>query len=101
MLASLVDNALKYSTGPVHVGVASRHASVRFSVTDEGPGIPDGERERVFEKFYRLDPDQQRGVGGTGLGLYIARELVARMNGRIGLLPSERGTTVFVDLPAA
>jgi signal transduction histidine kinase len=74
---------------------------VRFTVADEGPGVPVGERERIFEKFYRLDPGQQRGVGGTGLGLYIAKQLTERMSGRIELLPRERGTAVAVELPAA
>jgi signal transduction histidine kinase len=64
-------------------------------------GIPAAEAEHVFEKFYRLDPDQQLGVGGTGLGLYIARELVRRMDGRIGLLPRQRGATFYVDVPTA
>ena len=54
-------------------------------VRDEGPGIPPAERERIFEKFYRLDPDHVSGVAGTGLGLYIARELVERMGGEIGV----------------
>ena len=64
-------------------------------------GIPFPVRARVFEKFYRLDPSQTGGIGGTGLGLYIARELVTRMGGRIGLVPRERGATFYVDLPAA
>jgi PAS domain S-box-containing protein len=101
VLANLVDNALKYSNGPVRVGVEPRDLSVRFVVGDEGAGIPAEEQTRIFEKFYRLDPDLRGGVGGTGLGLYIARELVTRMGGRIGLVPRERGTTFYVDLPAA
>ena len=56
---------------------------MRFSVTDQGLGIPPAEQRRIFEKFYRLDPNMTRGVGGTGLGLYICRELVRRMDGRI------------------
>ena len=101
VLTNLVDNALKYSSGAVRVALAGRDLAARFTVADDGPGIPAGERERVFEKFYRLDPAQHAGVGGTGLGLYIARELVRRMDGRIGFLPRERGTTVFVDVPLA
>ena len=64
--------------------------SVRFTVRDEGLGIPAAEHERVFEKFYRLDPNLTRGVGGTGLGLYICRELVRRMDGRIWRRVRER-----------
>ena len=101
VIVNLVDNALKYSTGAVRVSVRTHGASVRYVVSDEGPGIPPAEAEHVFEKFYRLDPDQHLGVGGTGLGLYIARELVRRMDGRIGLLPRERGAAFHVDVPAA
>jgi signal transduction histidine kinase len=99
VIANLVDNALKYSDGGIRLAVEARDLSARFTVSDDGPGIPAGERTRVFEKFYRLDPEQLTGVGGTGLGLYIARELVDRMGGRISLLPRDRGTTFVVDLP--
>jgi signal transduction histidine kinase len=101
VVANLVDNALKYSGGRVNVGVEQREITARFTVSDVGPGIPSGDRERVFDKFFRLDPEQRTGVGGTGLGLYIARELVQRMGGRIGLLPREHGSTFFVDVPLA
>jgi PAS domain S-box-containing protein len=101
VVANLVDNALKYSTGTVRLTATERELMVRLTVSDDGPGIPDADRDRVFEKFFRLDPAQRGGVGGTGLGLYIARELTQRMGGRIGLLPRERGTTVYVDLPRA
>lgn len=99
VLVNLLDNALKYSDGAVPLTVEPGEGTVRFIVADEGPGIPPGERERVFEKFYRLDPDQRRGVGGAGLGLYVARELTQRLGGRISLLPTAAGTSVAVDLP--
>jgi PAS domain S-box-containing protein len=99
VLTNLVDNALKYSEGPVRATVEPRDLAVRILISDEGPGIPAGEQDRIFEKFYRLDPDQRAGVGGTGLGLYIARELVERMDGRIGVLRRERGATFYVDVP--
>jgi signal transduction histidine kinase len=74
---------------------------LRFSVKDEGLGIPVGEQERVFDKFYRLDPDQRRGIGGTGLGLYICRELVRSMHGRIWVESEpDKGTTFTFELPA-
>ncbi len=101
VLGNVLDNALKYSGTRVRLGIARDGDVVRFSVADEGPGIPAHERERVFEKFYRLDPGQQRGVGGTGLGLYIARHLTERLGGRVSLAPTERGATVVVELPAA
>jgi len=101
VLTNLLENALKYTDGVVRLTVERDASCVRFTVADEGPGIPPSEHERVFEKFYRLDPDQRGGVGGTGLGLYIARELVARMRGRIFLLPRDRGAAFAVELPLA
>jgi two-component system phosphate regulon sensor histidine kinase PhoR len=104
VLVNLVDNAIKYSPdgGRVTVSIEDRGTSIRFAVSDEGIGIPPNEQARVFDKFYRLDPDLTRGVGGTGLGLYICRELVRRMAGRISVVstPGE-GSTFVVDLPAA
>jgi two-component system phosphate regulon sensor histidine kinase PhoR len=104
VLGNLVDNAVKYSPdgGRVSVRIEDRGPSVRFAVSDQGLGIPPSEQARVFDKFYRLDPDLTRGVGGTGLGLYICRELVRRMAGRISVVstPGE-GSTFIVDLPAA
>jgi PAS domain S-box-containing protein len=104
VLVNLVDNAVKYSPdgGRVAVRIEDRSPSIRFAVSDEGLGIPANEQARVFDKFYRLDPDLTRGVGGTGLGLYICRELVRRMGGRISVAsaPGE-GSTFVIDLPVA
>ena len=95
---------MKYSPdgGRVTVRVGRVGASVRFAVSDEGLGIPYAEQRRIFEKFYRLDPNMTRGIGGTGLGLYICRELVRRMDGRIwvGSEPG-RGSTFTFELPVA
>jgi PAS domain S-box-containing protein len=104
VLINLVDNAVKYSPdgGNVTVRVQGAGSCVRFAVADEGLGIPPAEQRRVFEKFYRLDPNMTRGVGGTGLGLYICRELVRRMEGRIWVESPGlgRGSTFVVELPA-
>jgi len=85
ILTNLVENAIKYSPdgGHIEIGVEPLNGVVRFAVRDEGLGIPADEQARIFDKFYRLDPDMTRGVGGTGLGLYICSELVERMGGRI------------------
>ncbi|MGH3104268.1 MAG: PAS domain-containing protein, partial [Gaiellaceae bacterium] len=102
VLANLLDNAAKYSPdgGGVELRLEQAGERLRFLVLDEGIGIPPGERRRVFEKFYRLDPNLTRGVGGTGLGLYISRELVRRMQGRIWVDGREpHGTIVVVELP--
>jgi PAS domain S-box-containing protein len=104
VLTNLVDNAVKYSPdgGRVAVEVGVTDRNVRFSVRDEGLGVPPGEHRRIFEKFYRLDPDLTRGVGGTGLGLYISRELLERMDGRIWVESSGEGGSTFVaELPLA
>ena len=104
VLANLVGNAIKYSlgTGRIEVRLEQRRAHLRIAVRDEGVGIAQREQQRIFEKFYRLYPDITRGVGGTGLGLYICRELVQRMGGRIWVESSEGvGSTFFVELPLA
>ena len=75
---------------------------MRFTVADQGLGIPVAEQGRIFEKFYRLDPDMTGGIGGTGLGLYISRELVRRVEGRIWVEPNGGpGSTFHVEIPAA
>jgi len=102
VLDNLLDNAIKYSPnrGPVELRVEDDERWTRLAVSDHGVGIPAGELARIFEKFYRLDPHQTRGVNGTGLGLYVCRELVERMDGRINVasLPG-RGSTFVVELP--
>ena len=103
VLANLVENAVKYSPagGRVLVSLGRHEGRVLFAVRDEGLGIPLREQERIFEKFFRLDPNLTRGVGGTGLGLYICRELVRRMGGRIWVASREgEGSTFFFELPA-
>jgi PAS domain S-box-containing protein len=104
VLVNLVENAIKYSPdgGLVQVGVQPAEGSVCFYVRDEGLGIPADEQARIFEKFYRLDPEMTRGIGGTGLGLYICSELLERMNGRIWVESQEgSGSTFSFELPAA
>jgi two-component system phosphate regulon sensor histidine kinase PhoR len=101
VLTNLLDNALKYSFDGGKVGLAIRQRSrtVVFSVSDEGSGIPPAEQDRIFQKFYRVDPTQTGGVGGTGLGLYISRELVTQMGGAISVESQPgRGATFSVEL---
>jgi PAS domain S-box-containing protein len=104
ILTNLIDNAIKYSPdgGCVEVEIGRSGGRVRFRVTDHGLGIPPAEQDRIFEKFFRLDPNLTRGVGGTGLGLYISRELVTRMSGRIWVDSDGRtGSSFFLELPIA
>jgi PAS domain S-box-containing protein len=104
VISNLVDNAIKYSPqgGDVELRLNQNGQFARIEVVDAGLGIPRDEHERIFEKFYRLDPALTRGVNGTGLGLYISKELVERMNGRISV-DSEpgRGSTFVVEVPLA
>jgi signal transduction histidine kinase len=103
VLVNLIENAVKYTReGRIEVRLDPHNGWVRFSVSDEGPGIPASQQERVFEKFYRLDPNMTQGVGGTGLGLYICRELVGAMHGDIWVqsVPGQ-GSTFSFELPIA
>jgi signal transduction histidine kinase len=103
VLANLVDNAVKYSPGGGRVEVAAsrENGAVLFTVKDEGMGVPEEDRERIFEKFTRLDPQMRSGIGGTGLGLYICRELVVgQMGGTIWVTGNEeRGSTFAFEIP--
>jgi two-component system phosphate regulon sensor histidine kinase PhoR len=104
VLTNLIDNAIKYSPegGRIELGVEADGETARFTVRDDGLGIPLGEQKRIFEKFYRLDPDHRRGIGGSGLGLYICRELIRSMNGRIWVESDPgKGATFTFELPLA
>jgi signal transduction histidine kinase len=104
VLVNLVGNAVKYSPagGRIEVAVTVDDGHVAVLVRDEGLGIAPSEQSLIFEKFYRADANMTRGVSGSGLGLYISRELVHRMGGTISVesQPGE-GSTFVVTLPAA
>jgi heavy metal sensor kinase len=102
-IANLVDNAIKYGpTGSaVDVHVRRNGTSAVLTVTDEGPGIPAGHRDRVFDRFYRIDEGRSRDRGGTGLGLAIAKWAVDVHGGRISLDPSPAGAAFRIELPLA
>ena len=104
ILVNLTENAIKYSPdgGRIELAVGSRDSVVAFSVRDEGIGIPPEEQAHIFERFHRADPNMSRGVGGSGLGLYICRELVHGMNGRMWVTSREgSGSTFSFELPVA
>ena len=102
VLVNLIDNAVKYSPrgGRIELRLERRNGYVQIAVKDEGLGIPPSEQDHIFEKFYRLDPHMARGVGGTGLGLYICRELAEQMGGRVHVKSWPGvGSTFYFELP--
>jgi signal transduction histidine kinase len=104
ILVNLRENAIKYSPdgGRIEIALSHRHSVVEFSVRDQGLGISEEELPQIFDRFHRVDPNMTRGVGGTGLGLYISRELVEGMHGRMWVTSSEgEGSTFSFELPVA
>jgi PAS domain S-box-containing protein len=104
VLRNLLDNAVKYSPGggEVHLRAELVGGRVTITVADQGLGIPDEAQPRIFEKFFRVDPELTRGVRGTGLGLYIASELTRRMSGRLSVVSTlGEGSAFVLDLPHA
>jgi PAS domain S-box-containing protein len=102
VLVNLLDNAVKYGESPVKVTADRVDGMIRISVADAGSGIALAEQTRIFQKFYRADPHLARQPGGTGLGLYISRELTERMGGSLDLRSEPgAGATFVVELPQA
>jgi two-component system sensor histidine kinase SenX3 len=103
-LGNLVSNAVTYSPpgGTVSVSVMPAEQTVDVTVTDEGIGIPAGEIDRIFERFYRVDPARRRSTGGTGLGLSIVKHVAASHGGEVAVWSEEgRGSTFTLRLPRA
>jgi signal transduction histidine kinase len=104
MLLNLLDNAVKY--GPagqeVRIGAARANGVARLWVDDGGPGIPHGDRERVWERFWRLERDRGSAIAGSGIGLAVVRELASLHHGRtwIGDAANGAGARVTIELPA-
>ncbi|MFC6879983.1 MULTISPECIES: sensor histidine kinase [Actinomadura] len=102
-LRNLVDNAVAYSPENTRVVVATRQCDdrhVEINVTDQGIGIPDGEVERIFERFYRVDPARSRQTGGTGLGLAIVKHVTTKHGGEVTVWSKEgSGSTFTIRLP--
>lgn len=104
ILEILVDNAIRYSTPPARVVIGARIDGGRWiaSVRDRGPGIPEDERERVFERWVRGESGRAAGSRGAGMGLHLARESARRLGGELRLeFPPEGGTLARLELPRA
>ena len=103
-LHNLIANAIQYSPKGSRVGVGVRNADgiVEIAVTDQGIGIPDEELDRVFERFFRIDPARSRHTGGSGLGLSIVKHVVQNHGGDIRVWSQPgNGSTFTIRLPAA
>ena len=102
VLGNFLSNAVKFTPegGQIRLHSSLRGAKVRISVTDQGPGIPEAFRSRVFEKFAQADASDSRQKSGTGLGLAITKELIERMGGTVGFdCAPDQGTTFWCELP--
>ena len=102
-LRNLLENAVAYSPDKTRVDVSTRRVSghaVEISVSDQGIGIPERDLERIFERFYRVDPARSRATGGTGLGLAIVKHVTAAHGGKVTVLSTEgAGSTFTLRLP--
>jgi two-component system, OmpR family, sensor histidine kinase SenX3 len=102
-LRNLLENAVAYSPDKTRVDVSTRLAgrdAVEISVADQGIGIPERDLERIFERFYRVDPARSRATGGTGLGLAIVKHVTAAHGGKVTVLSAEGlGSTFTLRLP--
>ena len=106
-VANLVDNAIAYSGSGTRVAVAARPSrdddarpTVDIAVTDQGIGIAEADRDRIFERFYRVDPARSRATGGTGLGLAIVKNIVTNHLGTVSVWSSNgSGSTFTIRLP--
>ena len=102
VMTNVVGNAIKYTPdgGHIRITAGSTEDTVWMEVSDDGIGIPEKDREHIFDRFYRVDKARSRESGGTGLGLSIAREIAQRHNGTLALMPHEgKGTTIRLTLP--
>ncbi|WP_026402878.1 sensor histidine kinase [Actinomadura rifamycini] len=101
LLGNLLDNAERYADTRVTVEVGRADGWALLTVADDGPGIPPSDRERVFERFTRLDTARSRGAGGTGLGLAIAREIAHAHRGTLTVAAAGTGARLTLRLPLA
>jgi PAS domain S-box-containing protein len=102
VVTNLLSNAVKFSpaAGIVEVAIENASGNIRISVRDHGHGVPEGFRQRIFEKFAQADASDARQLGGTGLGLSIVKQIVTRLGGAVGFDDAPGGGAIFyVELP--
>jgi two-component system sensor histidine kinase GlrK len=102
-IANLLSNAIRFSPagGTIRLSVATADAAVHVDVQDEGPGVAEADRTRVFEPFYRGERQPLDAVKGTGIGLSIVQEYVAAHGGRVSLVDASAGGHFRIELPHA
>ena len=100
-IANIIDNAVKYGGQHINIKLESGSSHVCILVDDDGPGIDNFHRERIFEKFYRIPTGNVHNVKGFGIGLFYSRKIIEKHNGRLELLPDRERTTFKVTLPYA
>ncbi len=100
-LANLLSNAIRFSArgGTISMAVSSTADTTQIDISDAGPGVADGDRDRIFEPFFRGERQPQHSVKGTGIGLSIVQEYIAAHGGRITLLPEGPGARFRIELP--
>lgn len=101
MISNLIENAIKYSPRAtlIKVGLATTTRNITITVTDEGPGIPDAEKSKVFQRFYRIGNEEVRRTKGTGLGLYLSRKIAGDHGGTIRITDNHpTGCTFTITL---
>ena len=102
VIDNLASNAVRHAATQVAVSITEHNGTVRLAVSDDGSGIPIDFRQKVFERFVRIDGDRNRSSGGTGLGLSIVSDIVSRYGGTIHIATSTKGGATFVvELPAS
>jgi signal transduction histidine kinase len=102
IILNLIENAIKYGAQSViQVGISQSDEEIIIQVSDAGPGIPDNEKERIFHRFFRLGNEDTRATKGTGIGLYLVKQLVQMQNGSIKALNNKPvGTCFEIRFPA-
>jgi signal transduction histidine kinase len=101
VVRNLLDNARRHAMNGIAVELRTEGNDVVLSIQDDGPGIPLSERDRIFERFARLDEARDQGAGGTGLGLAITKEILTGHHGTITVADSTTGARFVIRLPAA
>jgi signal transduction histidine kinase len=99
LLTNLLDNAERHTASAVTVSVRRDDGEAILEVSDDGPGVPPDQRERVFERFTRLDTARNKETGGTGLGLPIAREIAEQHGGTLTIEDSDQGARFVLRIP--